>query len=173
MTVRFDLRIDTEDGISATRFVESLTRLGQLVRSATIVAISQIGAENELPQVIIQAATWRALTNPDGLLWIESIERGSIDLKAILLAAVISMSINSTIGESVKDGWKQTKTHHYISQSIPRIEEYFVHAFEKLLSSKDRPIEPTTFELVKFAINHDHIDWSIAIEIRSARSRLG
>ena len=75
--------------------------------------------------------------------------------------------------ESVKDGWKQTKTHHYISQSIPRIEEYFVHAFEKLLSSKDRPIEPTTFELVKFAINHDHIDWSIAIEIRSARSRLG
>lgn len=170
MSVRFNLVIRTENGVSFSDFMISLNRLDQLVRSASIDVIYRIGAEYELPLFIIEAAAWRTLTSPDGLLWIERIERGSINIKAIFLSAVVSMSITSTIGESVKEGWKETTIHHTIKDAIPKIEHYVVQDIERLLSPKDRPIEPESVEFERSAITRrEDGDWEISIEIRPRR----
>jgi hypothetical protein len=168
MSVRFFLRINTEFGISNTQLTSTLNRLDFLVRSASIGAIGDIGFENKLPQITIDAAIWRALNNPDGLLWVEAIEPGSINIKAILITAAISMALNSTIGESIKEGWKQTSLHHSISESIPKIEEYFIRHLREW-SSPDRPFDPYSFDRQPIAITRDENDWMVALEVRPHR----
>lgn len=171
MTVRFDLTIKTMDGVRAVDLLSALTELTTLAEGAAANAIYLIGHESELPAIVIQAAMWRAVTDPEGLVWIESIHDGSINIKAILLTVALSTALTSTIGESIKEGWKKTEVHTKIVEIVPKIERYFVESFKNLLEDDSKPVRPDALERLRYAIREDRQDWRIEIDIRPLPER--
>jgi hypothetical protein len=78
--------------------------------------------------------------------------------------------LNNTIGESIKEGWKQTAGHSYISHSIPKIEQLFVQEFQKLFNSERSPVDEK-FSVSPVAARHNEEGDESTIEVKARQTR--
>jgi hypothetical protein len=155
MSIEIKLVFENDGGLFAsTDLAKLLSRIETAARRSSISVVRQLGNETGLSLAVVDAVSWRLWTLQDGLFWIETIEPGSLNIKGTIMSATIAMLLTSTIGESIKDGWKETKSHHYIAEAVPKIEDYFIKYFEKLLDDKDQ-IPDNDIAITRVMIIHD------------------
>jgi hypothetical protein len=127
MAIRVQITIQDEGFLDAIAFSQLIDRTERVSRNAAVIVLIRLGDELELPQSLMQLAIFRLSSGTDSLFLIKDITAGSkIVWGTIVAAAVIQTVLNNTIGESLKEGWRHTRTHGLVTHAVPRIEELFL-----------------------------------------------
>ncbi|MBZ0149179.1 MAG: hypothetical protein K8F62_16800 [Pseudorhodoplanes sp.] len=170
MGVRISITVASEGAIEGDIFVDLIRRVEATSRRAAVSIARQIVTDVGAPEIVFDAAAWRLWTYPESFFWIEDIGNGSKWLKGVIYTAAITVILESTIGESLSEGWKKTKIHSQIVEGIPKVEDLFVEGF-KTLFPIDGPEEPKKYEADRVAITRDDDDWIVELRARSLRTK--
>tara|TARA_E500000081_G_scaffold150032_1_gene177920 strand:- start:80 stop:604 length:525 start_codon:yes stop_codon:yes gene_type:complete len=169
MTIDVNVILQNDGGpFSSTEVIAALSHIERLSRDAAVYAIGRIASDLELPPTIQDAAFWRIYTEPNGLFWIDSIELGSIDIKGKIMTAAITAILTATVGASINEGWKQTKSHQHIVAALPKIENYIIESFQSLMD-RERPSTDRNITIDRVAVIRDERAQRIKISIRIRR----
>jgi hypothetical protein len=170
MTIRLEITIYDEGLLDSNSLVRFLERLDRTCRNAAVIATIRIAGEFDLPSSLVQLACLRIWTQDESLFWIEELQSGSKIFKGKILAgALISMVLTSTIGESIKEGWKQTASHAYIVKSVPKMEDYFIQEFRKLFEGEQQPADDRLY-VEPVAIQRDEDQMTLEVRVFQKRS---
>jgi hypothetical protein len=171
VTINVEITIHDEGLLDARVLHNLLGYVDHIARRAAVEVVRDFVDEFGYGSLVRDAASFRIWTDPQSLFWIEYIGPGSKTLKGIILSAIISTALSSTVGESIKEGWKHTVSHEYIAAYVPKIESYFIQHFKELWSRNDTLPPTHTFELEPIAINSRDGDWYVQIRVRQVAKK--
>lgn len=171
MTVRLQVIIHDEGLLESGALISLLNLIERTSRNAAAIVCIRISNEFKLPPSLVQLASVRIWSQEQSFFWIESVQPGSKKfLGEIVAPAIVAMVLTSTIGESLKEGWRETEVHHHIASSIPRIESFFVEEFQRLFRSDHAP--PDDYFYIEPVVMRPEADETlISIQARQRRSR--
>jgi hypothetical protein len=172
MAVRLHLVIQDEGLLESSAFISLIGSIEHASRNAAVITCIRIANDLKIPPSLIQLASIRIWTGEESLFWIEAVQPGSKTILGKIIApAIISMALTSTVGESLKEGWRKTDVHAYISSSIPKIERFFADEFGRLFDGDDLP-DQDAFYMEPTIIRPDDQE-EFVIEIRARQKRSG
>ncbi len=171
MPINIHFTIYDDGRLEATAFAQLLNRTETTARNAAIITTVRLANSIELAPQLTQLAVLRIATQPESFFWVDDIGAGSkIVWGAIIAGSIISVVLNNTIGEAIKEGFKQTKTYEMVVSSIPKIEQVFLEEFVKLFQADKHSPPDTALQLEPVAIRRDDDDVS-TIEIKARQRR--
>jgi hypothetical protein len=171
MTIRLQITIQDEGLLDSGTLVLLIDRVDRACRNAAVITIIRIANDFDLPVGLVQLVSLRIWTREESFFWIEEVRSGSKKLIGRIFAgALITTALNNTIGESIKEGWRRTDTHAYVSTSIPKIEEFFVEEFRRLLDDDHQPADGR-LDVDPVVIKPDESGFSLEIRARQKRTK--
>lgn len=170
MAIKVDVTIKDEGIVDSRALVGLLNHIDLVARWAGAEAARQFGRERGLADVIGDAAAFRILSYPEGIFWIEELSYGSKRIVGVIMGAVLTAIINNTVGESIKEGWKQTDTHAKISESIPKVEAFVVDRFKYWFLEGETNPARSEFSFEPLGVERKEDDW--VIYLRASPKRL-
>jgi hypothetical protein len=171
MALRIHIEIKDEGLVESLLISDLIQEIEFAVRRASSDALRDYVRRFEFSTILADAVAFRILISPESLFWIEDVESGSKWLKGVVASALLGTILNSTIGESLKEGWKKTEIHKEIVVEIPKIEAEIADKLKKYLDRYEHPGQPISrrYEFAAVAIRREDEDWFLMIESRPIR----
>jgi hypothetical protein len=161
--------LEDEGSIESLALSAFILDIENVSRRAGAEAIVEIAGGLGLPRVLVDAAAYRTLVGPDALFWIDEIGTGSKIIKGVILPAVLAVTLESTVGESLKEGWVQTHAHQQIVQAIPKFEKYIVERFKQVFERPPMPDEGH-YRIQRVGIRSDEEGWKMEIRASARKA---
>jgi hypothetical protein len=170
MAINLHISIQDEGLLDSSALISLIGLIEHTSRNAAVITSIRIANDLKLPPSLIQLAAIRIWAQEQSLFWIDAVQPGSKHFFGKIVAtAIVSTVLTSTIGESLKDGWRRTDVHSYISSSVPKMERLFVEEFQRLFDG-DRSPSQDNFYIEPLIIRPNEDEFLIEIRAHQKRS---